>query len=124
MSFALPLRAVGRIVTATRHTISPERCATKPPQLCWIQGCWITGKRPRLDPIENCNGASRSAWPPLGGASRQLEVPNVIPKLIKPTTPDDVASLVGAVAIAILAVIIVTALYVGREIFVPVALAI
>jgi predicted PurR-regulated permease PerM len=48
----------------------------------------------------------------------------VIPKLIKPTTPDDVASLVGAVAIAIFAVIIVTALYVGREIFVPVALAI
>jgi predicted PurR-regulated permease PerM len=44
--------------------------------------------------------------------------------LIKPTTPDDVASLVGAVAIAILAVIIVTALYVGREIFVPAALAI
>jgi predicted PurR-regulated permease PerM len=60
----------------------------------------------------------------LGQAWRQLEVPSVIPKLIKPTTPDDVASLIGAVAITVLAVIIVTALYVGREIFVPVALAI
>jgi predicted PurR-regulated permease PerM len=37
---------------------------------------------------------------------------------------EDVAGLVGACAITILAVIIVTALYVGREIFVPVALAI
>lgn len=46
------------------------------------------------------------------------------PKLVVPRTPEDVASLVGAVALAILAVIIVTALYVGREIFVPVALAI
>jgi predicted PurR-regulated permease PerM len=46
------------------------------------------------------------------------------PKLIVPQTSEDVASLVGAVALAILAVIIVTALYVGREIFVPVALAI
>lgn len=45
------------------------------------------------------------------------------PKLVV-RTPEDVASLVGAVALAILAVIIVTALYVGREIFVPVALAI
>jgi predicted PurR-regulated permease PerM len=48
----------------------------------------------------------------------------VIPKLIKPKTLDDVASLVGAVAIAILTVIIVTALYLGRDILVPVALAI
>jgi predicted PurR-regulated permease PerM len=47
----------------------------------------------------------------------------MIPKLVV-RTPEDVASLVGAVALAILAVIIVTALYVGREIFVPVALAI
>lgn len=46
------------------------------------------------------------------------------PKLVVPRTLEDVASLVGAVALAILAVIIVTALYVGREIFVPVALAI
>jgi predicted PurR-regulated permease PerM len=46
------------------------------------------------------------------------------PKLVVPRTPEDVASLVGAVALAILAVIIVTALYVGREILVPVALAI
>jgi predicted PurR-regulated permease PerM len=46
------------------------------------------------------------------------------PKLIVPQTSEDVASLVGAVALAILAVIIVTALYVGREILVPVALAI
>src|SRR6201994_3729784 len=45
------------------------------------------------------------------------------PKLA-PTTSDDTASLVNAVALAILAVIIVTALYMGREIFVPVALAI
>jgi len=48
----------------------------------------------------------------------------MIPKLIVPQTSEDVASLVGAVALAILAVIIVTTLYVGREIFVPVALAI
>src|SRR5580698_1507263 len=45
-------------------------------------------------------------------------------KLVVPQTPEDVASLVSAVALAVLAVIIVTALYVGREIFVPVALAI
>jgi predicted PurR-regulated permease PerM len=37
---------------------------------------------------------------------------------------EDVAGLVGACALAIIAVIIVTALYMGREIFVPVALAI
>ena len=37
---------------------------------------------------------------------------------------EDVAGLVGACAVTVLAVIIVTALYVGREIFVPVALAI
>src|ERR1700679_1109081 len=37
---------------------------------------------------------------------------------------EDVAGLVGACAVTILAVIIVTALYVGREIFVPMALAI
>jgi predicted PurR-regulated permease PerM len=48
----------------------------------------------------------------------------MIPKLIKPQTTDDIVSTVGTVALAILAVIIVTALYVGREIFVPVALAI
>ena len=48
----------------------------------------------------------------------------MIPKLVDSKTSDDVTSLVGAVALAILAVIIVTALYVGREIFVPVALAI
>jgi predicted PurR-regulated permease PerM len=46
------------------------------------------------------------------------------PKMVVPQSSEDVASLVGAVALAILAVIIVTALYVGREIFVPVALAI
>ena len=45
-------------------------------------------------------------------------------KLVVPHTSEEVASLVGAVALAILGVIIVTALYVGREIFVPVALAI
>src|ERR1700742_718988 len=46
------------------------------------------------------------------------------PRLVVPQTSEDVTSLVGAVAFAILGVIIVTALYVGREIFVPVALAI
>lgn len=46
------------------------------------------------------------------------------PKLVVPQTLEEAASLVGAVALAILAVIIVTALYLGREIFVPVALAI
>src|ERR1700761_4429653 len=46
------------------------------------------------------------------------------PKLDVPRTPEEVASLVGAVALAILGVIIVTALYVGREIFVPFAVAI
>ena len=40
---------------------------------------------------------------------------------IIPQTSEDVASLVGAVALAVLGVIIVSALYVGREIFVPVA---
>jgi predicted PurR-regulated permease PerM len=45
------------------------------------------------------------------------------PKLT-PNTSDDAASLVSAVALAILAVIIVAALYVGRDILVPVALAI
>src|ERR1700761_5726678 len=45
-------------------------------------------------------------------------------KLAVPQTSEDAASLVSAVALSILAVIIVTALYVGREIFVPVALAI
>ncbi|MEY9422061.1 putative PurR-regulated permease PerM [Bradyrhizobium japonicum] len=45
-------------------------------------------------------------------------------KLVVPQTSEEVASLVGAVALAILGVIIVSALYVGREIFVPVALAI
>jgi predicted PurR-regulated permease PerM len=45
-------------------------------------------------------------------------------KLVVAQTSEDVTSLVGAVALAILGVIIVTALYVGREIFVPVALAI
>jgi predicted PurR-regulated permease PerM len=48
----------------------------------------------------------------------------MIPKAIKPQTPQDVASLVGAVSLAIFAVIIVTVLYMGREVFVPVALAI
>lgn len=46
------------------------------------------------------------------------------PKLIVPESSEDVASLVGTVALSILAVIVVTTLYVGREIFVPVALAI
>jgi predicted PurR-regulated permease PerM len=45
-------------------------------------------------------------------------------KSIKPQSSEDVASLVGAVALAILGVIIVAVLYMGREVFVPVALAI
>jgi predicted PurR-regulated permease PerM len=45
-------------------------------------------------------------------------------KSIKPQTPEDLASLVGAVALAIFAVIIVTVLFMGREVFVPVALSI
>jgi predicted PurR-regulated permease PerM len=45
-------------------------------------------------------------------------------KLKNAQSLEDVAGLVGACAITILAVIIVSALYVGREIFVPVALAI
>ena len=48
----------------------------------------------------------------------------MILKSIKPQTSEDVASLVGAVALALLAVIIVAVLYMGREVFVPVALAI
>jgi predicted PurR-regulated permease PerM len=48
----------------------------------------------------------------------------MIPTLIKPQNSDDVASLLGAVALTILAMIVVTVLYLGREIFVPVALAI
>jgi predicted PurR-regulated permease PerM len=48
----------------------------------------------------------------------------MIPTSIKPQISDDIVSTIGTVALAILAVIIVTALYVGREIFVPVALAI
>jgi predicted PurR-regulated permease PerM len=48
----------------------------------------------------------------------------MIPKSFKLQSADDVASLVGAVALAILAVIIVAVLYMGREVFVPVALAI
>jgi predicted PurR-regulated permease PerM len=45
-------------------------------------------------------------------------------KLRKAQTLEDVAGLVGACAVTILAVIIISALYVGREVFVPVALAI
>jgi predicted PurR-regulated permease PerM len=45
-------------------------------------------------------------------------------KVGKPRTLEDVTSLLGAVAVTVLAVIIVSVLYLGREIFVPVALAI
>jgi predicted PurR-regulated permease PerM len=48
----------------------------------------------------------------------------MIPKLIKPQTPDDLSWLIGTIALTIFSVIIVTTLYVGREIFVPLALAI
>lgn len=45
-------------------------------------------------------------------------------KVAKPRTFEDVASLIGAVGVTLLAVVIISALYLGREIFVPVALAI
>src|ERR1700743_3338373 len=45
-------------------------------------------------------------------------------KSVVPHSAEDVASLVGAVALALLGVIIVSMLYLGREIFVPVALAV
>ena len=45
-------------------------------------------------------------------------------KVGKTRTLEDVTSLLGAVAVTVLAVIIVSVLYLGREIFVPVALAI
>jgi len=48
----------------------------------------------------------------------------MIPKSIGAQTPEEVASLVGAVALAIFGVIIVSVLYLGREVFVPIALAI
>lgn len=48
----------------------------------------------------------------------------MIPKSIKSQTPEDVAPLVGAVSLAILATMIVVVLYMGREVFVPIALAI
>jgi predicted PurR-regulated permease PerM len=43
---------------------------------------------------------------------------------LKARTPEELVTLLSAVAIAILAVIIIAALYFGREIFVPIALAI
>jgi hypothetical protein len=46
--------------------------------------------------------------------SKRRETDVMIPKSIKPQTPEDVVSLIGAVAISVLAVIIVTALYLGR----------
>ncbi|WP_342738964.1 AI-2E family transporter [Bradyrhizobium sp. B117] len=48
----------------------------------------------------------------------------MIPKSMRMQSPEEVASLVAAVALAVLAAIIVTVLYMGREVFVPVALAI
>jgi predicted PurR-regulated permease PerM len=46
------------------------------------------------------------------------------PPYLQAQKQDDVAPLFGTVALAILAVIIVAALFVGREIFMPVALAV
>ncbi len=43
---------------------------------------------------------------------------------LKARTPEELATLLSAVAIAILAGIIIATLYFGREIFVPIALAI
>ncbi|MGO4512975.1 AI-2E family transporter [Bradyrhizobium sp. 2TAF36] len=48
----------------------------------------------------------------------------MIPTVIKPQSPDDVSAMVVAVGAAILSITIIAALYLGREIFVPVALAI
>jgi predicted PurR-regulated permease PerM len=49
----------------------------------------------------------------------------MMPKSMQPLrTPEDVASLIGAVALATLAVILIVILYMGREVFVPLALAI
>jgi predicted PurR-regulated permease PerM len=48
----------------------------------------------------------------------------MIPTVIKPQSTDDVSAMVVTVGAAILSIIIVSALYLGREIFVPVALAI
>ena len=56
--------------------------------------------------------------------SNGCEDGHMILKSIKSESTEDVVSLVSAVALAILATIIVTVLYMGREIFVPVALAI
>lgn len=54
----------------------------------------------------------------------EAEARQMIPTVIKPQSPDDVSAMVVAVGAAILTMIIVAALYLGREIFVPVALAI
>lgn len=48
----------------------------------------------------------------------------MVTRSINPQTPEDLASLLGTVALTVLAVIVVSVLYVGREVFVPVALAI
>src|SRR4051812_38594265 len=45
-------------------------------------------------------------------------------KLIKPQTSEDLAALVSAATLVVLAAVIVSALYLGREILVPVSLAI
>src|SRR5450432_495636 len=72
---------------------------------------------------DSLGNSSSAALRRRGGQGAERTRP-MIPKLIKSQTTDDIVSTVGTVALAILAVIIVTALYVGREIFVPVALAI
>jgi predicted PurR-regulated permease PerM len=81
-----------------------------------------TSKGPGFDPGEHCAGAVRPLRTIRPSALHEIHA--VIPKLIKANTPDDIIALAGAVAIAVLAAIIVTALYVGRDILVPVALAI
>ena len=48
----------------------------------------------------------------------------MIPTAIKPQSSDDVSAIIVTVGVAILSIIIIAALYLGREIFVPVALAI
>jgi predicted PurR-regulated permease PerM len=48
----------------------------------------------------------------------------VIPQPFKARTSEELVALLGAVATAVLAVIIITTLYFGREIFIPIAMAI
>src|ERR1700761_7339264 len=82
--------------------------------------------RPRPSPRPSPSGMARDCRSTHRMRSHSSEEKDrtMTPKSVVPQSAEDVASLVGAVALAVLGVIIVTALYLGREIFVPVALAI